>query len=294
MPEIRPLDAGEVLDGALTLYRRNFGLFVRLAIATLWLPIAGLIYFQVRMQGIQPDQMAALMQGHIAAFFGYMILFIVVYFVGFLLLTAGSIQVISASYLGKTTSLGECLSLAFSRVLALIGVGFGKGVLLFVVYLVGGIGVALLFLVGKAVGGGGLSLLLAVVGGIGLVWGIIYLYCGYGVTTEVIVLEELDGAFDAFGRSWTLTKGARGKVFGMFIVSWIIVNFIPGLILGVASAVAATSAPAFVPLISTVSSLLTLMLAPIIPCVFTLLYYDLRARREGFDLEHLGRQLGLA
>jgi hypothetical protein len=32
---------------------------------------------------------------------------------------------------------------------------------------------------------------------------------------------------------------------------------------------------------------------PLISCVFTLCYYDLRVRKEGFDLEVLGRQLGL-
>ena len=294
MPEIRPLDAGEVLDGALTLYRRNFGLFVRLAAATMWLPIAAIIYFQVRMQGVQPDQMAALMQGNVGAVFGWIILFIVVYTVGFLLLTAGSIQIISASYLGKPTGLGDSLSLAFSRVLPLIGVGFGKGLLIMVAWTVGVVGLVVLGAVTRAVAGGALSVLLLIPGGIALVWGVIYLYCGYGVTTEVIVLEELDGAFDAFGRSWNLTKGARGKVFGMFVVSWIIVNLIPLVVLGVVSALAQTSLPSLVPVVSAASSLLTLALAPIIPCVFTLLYYDLRARREGFDLEHLGRQLGLA
>lgn len=294
MPEIRPLDAGEVLDGALTLYRRNFGLFLRLAAATMWLPIAGIIYFQVRMAGVQPDQMAALMQGHLGAFFGYAFLFFVVYGIGLLLLTAGSIHVISASYLGKTTGLGESLSLAFSRVLALIGVGFGKGLLLAVAWMVGGVGLALITGLTRAVAGGALSFLIAVPGFFALAWGVIYLYCGYGVTTEVIVLEELDGPFDAFGRSWSLTKGARGKVFGMYAVSRIIVNLIPAIVLGVVSGMAQTSMPSLLPYVSAASSLLTLALAPIIPCVFTLLYYDLRARREGFDLEHLGRQLGLA
>ncbi|HEX4561144.1 MAG TPA: hypothetical protein VH113_04860, partial [Gemmatimonadales bacterium] len=292
--EIRPLDAGEVLDGALTLYRRNFGLFLRLAAATLWLPIAGIIYFQVRMAGVQPDQMAALMQANIGGFIGWFFLFIVVYLIGFLLLTAGSIHIISASYLGKPTGLSESLSLAFSRVLPLIGVGFGKGLLILVAWMAGGVGIVLLATVAQAVGGGALSFLVAFPAGIALIWGVIYLYCGYGVTTEVIVLEDLDGAFDAFGRSWNLTKGARGKVFGMFIVSWIIVNLIPTVVLAVASGMAQASMPSLVPFISAGSSLLTLALAPIIPCVFTLLYYDLRARREGFDLEHLGRQLGLA
>jgi hypothetical protein len=38
---------------------------------------------------------------------------------------------------------------------------------------------------------------------------------------------------------------------------------------------------------------LPIMLTPIIPCVLTLAYYDRRVRREGFDLQLLGEQLGL-
>ncbi len=35
-----------------------------------------------------------------------------------------------------------------------------------------------------------------------------------------------------------------------------------------------------------------LALAPILPCALTLLYYDLRVRREAFDLQILSDQLG--
>jgi hypothetical protein len=293
MVEIRPLDFGEVLDGALTLYRRNFGLFFRLAVATLWLPIAAVIYFQTRMQGLQPDQVAGLMQGHIGAFVGYAVLFAIVYLIGFLLLTAASIQVISASYLGKATGLGASLSLAFSRLFALIGVGFGKAMLLFMAWVGGALGIGAIIAVGRLAGGVALGFVMTFVSFVALVWGIIYLYCAYGLTTEIVVLEKLEGAFDAFGRSWMLTKGSRFKVFGLAFVSYLIVNVVPGITLAVLSGLTQASVPAAMPAIYVVNALITLALAPIIPCVFTLLYYDLRARREGFDIEHVGQQLGL-
>jgi hypothetical protein len=291
MAEIRPLDVGEVLDGALNLYRRNFGLFVRMAVATMWLPIAILIYAQVRMQGLQPDQVVGLMQTHVAAFFGYVLIFVIIYAVGFLLLTAGSIHAISASYLERPTSLSESLSVAFSKVLPLIGVGFGKGMLLVVAGVVGVVMAGLVIAAAQAVAGGALGALVSIAAFGGLAWGIAYLSCGYGVTTEVVVLETLDGAFDSFGRSWMLTRGFRGKVFGLFVVCWIIVNFLPLVVQAYANSVVQSSAKALLPAMAVISALIPLALVPIIPCVFTLLYYDLRARREGFDLEHLGRQL---
>ena len=44
---------------------------------------------------------------------------------------------------------------------------------------------------------------------------------------------------------------------------------------------------------SVVNSLVSIALAPVLPCMLTLFYYDLRMRREGFDLQVLGQQLGI-
>jgi hypothetical protein len=35
------------------------------------------------------------------------------------------------------------------------------------------------------------------------------------------------------------------------------------------------------------------MIYPVVSCAFTLFYYDLRVRKEAFDLDHLSRQIGL-
>jgi hypothetical protein len=40
--------------------------------------------------------------------------------------------------------------------------------------------------------------------------------------------------------------------------------------------------------------LVFLMFYPFTSCVFTLFYYDLRVRKEAFDLELLSRHLGIA
>jgi hypothetical protein len=55
---------------------------------------------------------------------------------------------------------------------------------------------------------------------------------------------------------------------------------------------------AFVPALETVigvaAQVLSFVVTPLFACVFTLFYYDLRVRQEGFDLDHLSRELGLA
>jgi hypothetical protein len=47
-------------------------------------------------------------------------------------------------------------------------------------------------------------------------------------------------------------------------------------------------------LITTLSGLASLVVTPILYCVLTLLYYDLRVRKEAFDLEMLAAQLPTA
>ena len=46
--------------------------------------------------------------------------------------------------------------------------------------------------------------------------------------------------------------------------------------------------------LAVLAACVSLLIYPVISCVFTLFYYDLRVRKEGFDLEMLSRQLELA
>lgn len=137
-------------------------------------------------------------------------------------------------------------------------------------------------------GGGGLAVAIALFGG--AAWGTIFVACGYAVTTQVVVLEPLDGAFDSFGRSWELTRGLKLKVFLVALVAFIIFY---GPIIGIGATAGALSLsdPEQSKVLSVILALLPIVLTPLLSCVFTLLYYDLRIRREGFDLQVLSQQL---
>jgi len=107
------------------------------------------------------------------------------------------------------------------------------------------------------------------------------------------VLEDLASSFDAFSRSWELTRGARLKVFGTVVVAWLISQFLPQLVVGGISGVLGVAGnDSLQPFFVVIASLMGIVLAPILPCALTLLYYDLRVRREAFDLQVLSEQLG--
>ena len=61
---------------------------------------------------------------------------------------------------------------------------------------------------------------------------------------------------------------------------------------GISAALGVAGNGALQPVYVVFSSLLGIVLAPILPCALTLLYYDLRVRREAFDIQVLSEQLG--
>ena len=267
MADLQPMDLGEVLDGGLTLFRRHFGLFVKIGIVALWLPVALTIYIQ-------------LAGGKEQHWFLWFLVQLFVYFAG-LFLTAAAIRVISDSYLGRAPQLSEALSLGASKIWPLFVVGFGKS---FIV----GILAAAIVGVAIAVGVGALALIV-ILGGC---WLVFFVLSGWAVTTPVVVLENLNGALDAFGRSWDLTRTFKRKVFGIAAVALLMV-YTPIFALGVLGGYLRIDMPAVGQAVEVFSAALPIVVMPLLSCIFTVMYYDLRVRREAFDLQILGQQLGI-
>src|SRR5947208_5069329 len=242
MPDLRPMDFGEILDGSLMIYRRHFGLFLKLAMAALSVPLVLLVYFGLR-------AIAELQQNPVRALL-YLVPVGLVYYVASLVLTAGTIRVISDSYLGREPRLRDALSLGWSRLWPFTAVGFGKGIVLMLIT----VGVGVVAGVGATLfrGAGALLTVALVVGGC---WFIVYVACGYGLTTPVIVLEELSSSFDAFGRSWELTRTFKLKLLGLAVIAYLIANFVPSAFVGGVGAYAALANPSLQPAVIVVSAL---------------------------------------
>src|SRR5205807_9259451 len=89
MPDLRPMDFGEILDGSLMIYRWHFGLFLKLSMAALSVPLVLLVYFGLR-------ALAELQQNPVRVLF-YLLPIGLVYYVASLVLTTGTIRIISDS-----------------------------------------------------------------------------------------------------------------------------------------------------------------------------------------------------
>lgn len=191
---------------------------------------------------------------------GLRLLSMLLAFLGYLLLTGASVHVVSEAYLGRTPEFGESLRFALGKMGGLFVSGFAAGIVTFLAFLA-------------------------------LIIPAIIVLCGYAVTVPVVVLEPLPSATDALRRSWALTKGYKGKVFLLLLVMLLVglVAFVGvGFLMGIAVLFRPLMIPAMI-----LYALLVLFIYPFTSCVQTLLYYDLRVRKEAFDLELLGRQIGL-
>lgn len=293
MSNLRPMQLGEILDGTFSIYRRHFALFMQLSLLVVWLPASVWVYLQVRYSGLRGADLVTAFEQHTLRSVVILLVLLVVSSAAGLLLKAGTIQVISESYLGHEPRLGPALRLGVSKIISLLVVAISKMLLLAVVYIIGAIAVGILVVLGR-LGGITLAVVLGVVGGCGLVWLICWVACGYGVTTQTVVLEDLASSFDAFARAWDLTRGFRLKVLGVAVVTWLISHFLPQIVAGTMSVVILGASPAVQPVLVVLTALLSILLAPVMPCALTLLYYDLRVRREGFDLQMLSQELGIS
>jgi hypothetical protein len=285
MADIRPMNFGEILDGSLVMYRRHFWLFLKLAVIVLAVPVLLFVYFGARWQSafLTPTPNPS----------GLLLLFPIgiLYYLASLVLTAGTVRIISDAYLGRVPQLQDALSLGLSKLGALVAVGLGKFAIVFLCVIAAGIVVAALGLMAKGIGAVGVVFVIAAL--VVAVWLVAYVLCGYGVTTPIVVLEELGSSFDSFRRSWELTRGFRAKVAGLSVVAGLLFNALPSWVLQVPVALTRATMPGVSIAFAALATIVPVILAPAIAAVITLMYYDLRVRREAFDLQVLGQRLGI-
>ncbi len=121
---------------------------------------------------------------------------------------------------------------------------------------------------------------------------------GLVLATPALVLEDLPGAVDALGRAWSLSRGFRFRVFVAMMVVFTLIA-IPFIALGVymvsQGTLEATRAMSSEGLLAVaLAALIQTLVYPFLYAVLTVLYYDLRVRKEVSDLEVLAADLGAA
>jgi hypothetical protein len=267
--DLRPLSLGELLDRTFFLYRRHFFLFTGIA------AIPYSLFFVINLGSTlltrfrlgEPGRLPAAGTG--AALMGSGLLALVLGlagFIAFLFSVGASVFAVSEIYTGHQTSIRASLH----RVRGHAGTIFG-----------------VLFLSGLIMVGG--FILLIIPG--------IYLACRICVATAAALLEDI-GASEAIRRSFELTKDFAGRAFMIYLLyfamAWGVIAVLQlpfGILIGV-NAKQPQLVTIWLVLMQTGSFIGSVLITPVSTIGFALFYYDLRVRKEAFDLQLMLQAIG--
>jgi Membrane domain of glycerophosphoryl diester phosphodiesterase len=289
---------GELLDSAFTLYRRNLRLILAITLVV-QLPLAVVSYVVYELTGVTSasarlQQLSAngsvITQQQLNGIWSSLVPFLVVVFtIGLLqavvvqpIATAAMTRAVGDIYLDHPSSVGSAYGAVGRRIGAVVGVAlifFGVGIGILAV--TSGLLIGAVFVFGPA----GAALLVLLVPAAVVV--AILVYTRWLFAAPIVMLERA-GARAALRRSWHLVRGSTMRVFGITILVGIITGILSAIV-GALLSVATQAGDDNVRLI--LNQLATLVVAvviqPISFIVVVLLYYDLRIRREAFDIEML-------
>ncbi len=267
--ELRPLAIGEILDVAIKIYRSRFASLVKV-VAVVVTPVSVLgalvrlstsseldLLLTPGVTGPDPEgsEIALAMSG-----------FLVVGLLGFIasqLATAASLRILSGAYLGEVPGWKESLRFAASKLASLVWLAMLLGFFL-------------------------------VLGFLACVIPAAYLYVAWAVATPVLLVEDVRGR-RALKRSRALVKGRWWPMAALLLLSIILAGIVQlalsGLLVGVVEAGDNDVVRAVAEAIA--DSAASVLTTPFTAAVIVAAYFDLRVRKEGFDLELLARHVGV-
>ena len=284
MPGLRPLGFGEILDVGIKLCLRNWRVLV---MCVVWLVLPAQIVSVAVLLSVAPDALDPTAQQPIDT--GEETRFLVAQGISglvqgavYLVSTAACFKAIADAYLGAEPTAKRSLAFGLRRVPRLLGLY----VLTFLIFaVVFGALAGLVALLGPAV----LVLLLV------LIPAAVYVGVLLSLSTAALLFEDV-GPVRAMRRSFELVRGSWWRVLGILFVGVLLVSVLAGILQGLLTLIPAALADgnevvlAITAVIAgTVSVTLT---TPFTAAIFSLVYFDQRVRREGFDLELLAQGLG--
>jgi len=264
------MSLGEVLDRTFNLYKGYFWLFAGIsALPYLLIFIIQMATSTVRYAsggggakapvGTHPAVVPS--AGYLSGIFGGLLIFIVVYLILIAIVHAATVFAVSDLYLGKPASIREAFRRVRGKVPTLVGVGILNALIV----------------------GAGFILL--------IIPGIIFA-CRVAVAVPAAMLEG-ESASAAVGRSWELTKDFTGEIFliGLLVavMSWIVSAIFQVPFMFMAGSITKPhQLPFGLAVLQHLGSFIAqVLVGPIGTIAYSLMYYNLRVRKEAFDLQHL-------
>jgi hypothetical protein len=300
---LRPMSTGELMDRTLVLYKKNFKLFVGIAILG---PASSLVFQLLTISSatikagtphrINPFSVASLGFGFLAG--------IIIVLAGISIAHGATVRAVAAVHLGFPITIVEAYKSLKGKIWRLLGVF----VCMMLLASLAAIAAALLaglvfaglaaFFATRRFAGGSAGAVFATFIGLGMFSVIavsaMIVWIRYALAVACCVVEDL-GVVNSLKRSASLSRGSRFRIFLIYIVF-----VIAGALLGAALGGLAGAAGTLIP--NVMARLILLYLAafisgsltgPLATIGIALVYYDERVRKEAFDLQLMMSSLDL-
>jgi hypothetical protein len=210
------------------------------------------------------------------------------YYILLLPLAQGAvIRVVSDDYLDRPTGVGPGLGTALHRIGGLLGYVLLELAVWIGVFVVAGGLAILVALAGAGSAAVGLLVLLASAGLVFVVFAAVKMCLGI----QTVVLERLS-PWAALRRSWRLTNGSFWRIVLFYVVIAVVSGILSGILSGLTGLVEGAAPIATKTAIEVLTTgVIEIFTSPFILILLTLVYYDIRIRREAFDIEMLAQSL---
>jgi hypothetical protein len=280
---LRPLSTSELLDRTFHLYRNRFVLFVGITA----LP-------QMAVLGLRLGYALSVFPRYLEGRITPVIIVLLANFIAIEIAHAATVMAVSNLHLDREASIGFAYSAAASSLPRVIGISLA---LVVVPILISAVIAVIAGAIVEAIAlglGGGAAVHVAL---IFLVLGVIFLlplrwWLAWSVVVPVTVLEG-GGLRTSMRRSKNLTQGNRGRIFLVYLLiallTWV-VSILFQFPFFVTTGLRVFHHPAAITNLARVlqaagAFFSASLLGPLLTIAFTLIYYDQRVRKEGFDLQ---------
>ena len=268
-PRLRPLSLGEILDVSIKIFLAHWRTLIK-AVLVVVVPvqIVGTVVnadytLDSTDFGTGAEQTPEETLDQFNQYLGGLAIASVLQLLAVLLATAACFRAIAQAYLGEQTDWRSSLRFALRLTPSLLLI-------------------TLLYLLGIMLG----TLLFILPG--------VWLYIAWAFAMPALLVEGLRGG-KALGRSFGLVKGRWWRTFGVIVVGFILAAIVSTVVQGafLIGIVVGADDDALVLLFSALAGIVGLTIStPFQAALLTVLYFDLRVRKEGFDLELLAREIG--
>lgn len=288
---LRPMTLGQVLDTTFSLYKRNFWLFAGITA----LPFLLILLFQVIVAATgssfaTPNQSTAISASFIGRMMAGIAIGAILYLVILGYTQAATIFAVSDLYLARSATVRGSFGKVGSKILRIM--------LIFLIGIIAAIVGILLFSLTVGIIAAILKSpllvfpLFFVVGVLALI-----LFCRLALWIPTAMLEDA-GAVSSLQRSLHLTKGFAGQIFLIYLLvgaltyAAILIFQLPFLAMGIKAAASHQTPPLAIAVLQDLGGFVSnVLVGPVGTIAISLMYYNLRVRKEAFDIQHLMNSL---